>query len=87
LEHSEIAQDFDDACTKISFFVVTGYKLPESTIDNPWKASMEFFGLPMKEKLASKSINTSEYPYGIENLLLAFLSMFPSAMDLPGDWF
>jgi isopenicillin N synthase-like dioxygenase len=62
-----IARAVGDACTEIGFFAVTGHTVNASTIHNAWKASADFFDLPLETKLASKTDNEKEYPYGYEH--------------------
>jgi len=46
---------------------VTGHAVNASIVDNAWNASAAFFDLPLDIKLASKTNNEREYPYGYEH--------------------
>lgn len=63
----EIAYAVDKACSEIGFFVVKGHSIPQDAIQKIWNISAEFFDLSLDEKLAIKSSNVSEYPYGYEH--------------------
>lgn len=62
-----IADAVGKACTEIGFFAVVGHAVNASTIHNAWQESAKFFDLPMEIKLASKTQNEKEYPYGYEH--------------------
>jgi isopenicillin N synthase-like dioxygenase len=63
---AEVVQSVESACREIGFFAITGHGVPDTVIQNAWKASRDFFDLPLSVKLLSKTDNEREYPYGYE---------------------
>ena len=61
-----VAKEVSKACQDIGFFAVTNHGVNPVTMDQAWKASQDFFDLPMTEKMAWKTANEAEYPYGYE---------------------
>jgi isopenicillin N synthase-like dioxygenase len=54
------------ACQSTGFFAVTGHGVDANALQEAWSVAAAFFDLPMKSKLAWKTENEREYPYGYE---------------------
>ena len=77
-EQNDIVQRIRRACREVGFFQITGVpgsnhngdKDNESdlakTIEQTWKASRDFFALPIEEKLDHMPNDNTKYPYGYE---------------------
>ena len=61
-----VAALMEQACREIGFFAIQNHGVNKTVIDNLWKASREFFDLPLDQKLQSKTTNEAQYPYGYE---------------------
>jgi isopenicillin N synthase-like dioxygenase len=66
-DRASISRAVGKVCTEIGFFAVTGHFVNASAMENAWQASADFFDLPLQSKLASKTNNEKEYPYGYEH--------------------
>lgn len=66
-DRTEIAFAVGNACADIGFFAVTGHAVNAMAIENAWKTSADFFDLALETKMASKTDDEKEYPYGYEN--------------------
>ena len=50
-ERRRVVQQVDEACTEVGFFTIVGHGVPEAQIQNVRDAAIEFFALPLAEKL------------------------------------
>jgi isopenicillin N synthase-like dioxygenase len=50
-EKRRVAQQIDAACTEVGFFTVVGHGVPEDQIQAVRQATVDFFALPLAEKL------------------------------------
>jgi isopenicillin N synthase-like dioxygenase len=48
---AELASEIDRICRDIGFFVLVNHGVPQSTIDRLHELAVEFFDLPIAEKL------------------------------------
>ena len=65
VELDNVIQSIAVACQTVGFFAITNHGVDAATIDDVWKASIEFFDL---EAAIKKSVPMSrDYPYGYEN--------------------
>ena len=66
VERQLVANQINQACADIGFFAITNHGIPQKTIDDLLRSSREFFDMPIENKLAAKSADDKEYPYGYE---------------------
>ena len=66
LARRETANSIGKACEEIGFFALQNHGVNETIIDQLWQSSRVFFDLPLEQKLKSKTLNETEYPYGYE---------------------
>ena len=66
VERKAIADAVGRACKDIGFFAIQNHGVNETVIEQLWQSAREFFDLPVDQKLKSKTLNESEYPYGYE---------------------
>jgi isopenicillin N synthase-like dioxygenase len=50
-EKRRVARRIDDACTEVGFFTIVGHGVPEDEIQKVRQATVDFFALPLAEKL------------------------------------
>ena len=74
-EQLDIVNQIRRACREVGFFQIIGgldsnddndKNVDDAMIQQTWKASREFFGLSIEEKLLHRTIDTAKYPYGYE---------------------
>jgi isopenicillin N synthase-like dioxygenase len=54
-ERQAIAKQVDNICRTIGFLVINNHGIDDSTIDNAWQATQNFFDSPVAEKLEASS--------------------------------
>lgn len=67
-ERMEVAKQLSKACEEIGFFVVVNHGVPKDVIDNAWNRTLDFFDLPLDEKMALKTQDEAKDPYGYSQL-------------------
>jgi isopenicillin N synthase-like dioxygenase len=50
-EKRRVARQIDEACTEVGFFTIVGHGVPEEQIQKVRQATVDFFALPLAEKL------------------------------------
>eukprot|EP00927_Polykrikos_kofoidii_P036161 TRINITY_DN3055_c0_g1_i1.p1 TRINITY_DN3055_c0_g1~~TRINITY_DN3055_c0_g1_i1.p1 ORF type:complete len:349 (+),score=73.67 TRINITY_DN3055_c0_g1_i1:64-1110(+) len=60
----EVIEKISGACEEIGFFVITNHGVPKDVIDAAWNETLEFFDLPVEEKIKLKTVDEASYPYG-----------------------
>lgn len=65
-EQQEVVHQILRACQTVGFFTITNHGVDTSVIQDAWKASAQFFDLPLEEKMKHKANDDAEYPYGYE---------------------
>jgi isopenicillin N synthase-like dioxygenase len=58
------AQALGKACEEIGFIIVTGHHVSNEVVDNMWKATKDFFDLPIQEKSPYEVVDQNVYPFG-----------------------
>ena len=66
VERQSVANQINQACTEIGFFAITNHGISSQTIDALLQSSRKFFDMNIEDKLAAKSANDKEYPFGYE---------------------
>ena len=66
-ERQIVANQINQACTEIGFFAITNHGISQETVDALIQSSREFFDMSIEDKLAAKSADDKEYPYGYES--------------------
>mmetsp|Transcript_52738 Transcript_52738/g.133919 ORF Transcript_52738/g.133919 Transcript_52738/m.133919 type:complete len:378 (-) Transcript_52738:75-1208(-) len=64
----EVARQLGQACEDIGFFVVVNHGIPKDVIEEAWSRTLDFFDLPLEEKLTHKTDDEAKYPYGYSAL-------------------
>ena len=67
----DVARQIDAACREIGFFAIEGHGVPESTVDDLHRTGLEFFSLPLANKLAARhsgGMNRGYHQIGGESL-------------------
>lgn len=64
----EVARKIGKACEDIGFFIVVNHGIPKAVVDEAWQRTLDFFDLPLEEKLAQKTDDEAKYPYGYSAL-------------------
>jgi len=77
-EQQDTVQRIRRACREVGFFQITGVPVSnrngdksngpdlDETMDRTWRASRDFFELPIEEKLEHTTKDNAKYPYGYE---------------------
>jgi len=66
-QQSDIVDQIRRACREVGFFQITGgLGGSDDVLHQTWKASKDFFDLPLEEKLEHASTDSEKYPYGYE---------------------
>lgn len=68
----KVAEEIGKACAEVGFFYLKGHKVESSSLKEVWNASVEFFDLPVEEKV--KIPLNLEYPYGYVGIQTESLS-------------
>jgi isopenicillin N synthase-like dioxygenase len=58
-----VGAQLDDVCRHVGFFQVVGHGVPEVVADRAWQATIDFFDLPLADRLSTKA-TVAGYPYG-----------------------
>lgn len=58
-----VAERIDRACREIGFFTIVGHGVPDAVIDSAHRTALEFFDLPLADRLAVVMPEPG-YPYG-----------------------
>jgi isopenicillin N synthase-like dioxygenase len=62
----ELAEQIDEICQNIGFFIITGHSIDEKIQNDMMKVSKEFFHLPLSIK--REISGSKDYPYGYKGL-------------------
>ena len=62
-EPSIVGTELDEVCSDVGFFQVVGHGVPDGVSARAWQATIDFFDLPLEERLSTKP-STPGYPYG-----------------------
>lgn len=54
-QQRRIAADVDHICKTLGFLIVENHGVPQKVIDDAWQVARDFFDLPVREKMASRS--------------------------------
>ena len=65
-QRQQVASQIGAACSDTGFFAIVNHGIPPSTIDSLLASSRRFFDMAEEDKMAAKSDNDKEYPYGYE---------------------
>lgn len=65
-QRHQVANQIGAACRDIGFFAIINHGIPPATIDSLLASSRKFFDMSEEDKMAAKSANDKEYPYGYE---------------------
>ncbi|MGH9132710.1 MAG: isopenicillin N synthase family dioxygenase [Ilumatobacteraceae bacterium] len=65
-ERRAIATAVDTACREVGFFTVIGHGVPAATLDSTWAAAIDFFDLPLEQRMTV--VQPRGYPYGYNPL-------------------
>ena len=65
-QRQQVANQIGAACSDIGFFAIVNHGIPPATIEALLASSRKFFDMPEEDKMAAKSANDAEYPYGYE---------------------
>ena len=60
---SIVGAELDEVCGDVGFFQVVGHGVPDGVSARAWQAMIDFFDLPLEDRLATKPA-TPGYPYG-----------------------
>ena len=66
LEQQRVVEEILEACRTVGFFTIVNHGVDPAVLEEAWKASADFFNLPMEEKMNHDAENDAEYPYGYE---------------------
>jgi len=80
-----VAKEIGKACQDIGFFIVTNHGIPKAVIDTAWQKTLEFFDLPLEEKIKLVTDDEAKYPYGYSALGGEVLSRGKSTESLGTD--
>lgn len=69
------AKKIGRACEDIGFFIVVNHGVSTEVMEAAWQKMLEFFDLPLAEKLAMQSEDEAKYPYGYSPLGAEILSI------------
>jgi isopenicillin N synthase-like dioxygenase len=58
-----VGAELDEVCTDVGFFQVVGHGVPATVAQRAWQATIDFFDLPLEDRLSTKA-PTAGYPYG-----------------------
>jgi isopenicillin N synthase-like dioxygenase len=58
-----VGAELDEVCSDVGFFQVVGHGVPDGVSARAWQATIDFFDLPLEERLSTKPA-TPGYPYG-----------------------
>jgi isopenicillin N synthase-like dioxygenase len=58
-----VGAQLDDVCRHVGFFQVVGHGVPDEVADRAWQATIDFFDLPLEDRLATGA-PAPGYPYG-----------------------
>jgi len=83
LPKEEVVRQMGRACEDIGFLSIVNHQVPKEVMDNMWRATWEYFDLPVEEK--KKIAMTEEYPYGYCGFAEENLSAGYSNEDSPPD--
>ncbi len=59
---SVVGRDLDDVCRNVGFFQVIGHAVPDAVADRAWTAMIDFFDLPLPDRMSVAA--PAGYPYG-----------------------
>ena len=65
-KRQRVADQIGAACSDIGFFAIVNHGIPPATIEALLASSRKFFDMAEQDKMAAKSANDAEYPYGYE---------------------
>ena len=65
-EQQRVVEEILEACRTVGFFTILNHGVDPAVLEEAWKASADFFNLPMDEKMNHNAENDAEYPYGYE---------------------
>jgi isopenicillin N synthase-like dioxygenase len=60
---SVVGAELDEVCRDVGFFQVVGHGVPDAVADRAWQATIDFFDLPLEERLSTRP-PAAGYPYG-----------------------
>jgi isopenicillin N synthase-like dioxygenase len=62
-DRAVVGAELDEVCRNVGFFQVVGHGVPDAVAARAWQATIDFFDLPLDDRLSTKPPSPG-YPYG-----------------------